>query len=186
MVGDEIYRDIRKNIIEKNLAMPGNKYTLVSPEKLDRIFMQLYSNPQLLKVIEQIIRAAGGYVSALVSSYMAFLYDVLKERGLTELGIKKEGDDFWELKLDSIIGDLEAKAQKTLPFYEVTVLGKVIEGSLPRNKKDPEKSDWCYQVDPGIDLGKVLLQPISGKLEKLPLSMFIRTALTHQIKELKY
>jgi hypothetical protein len=74
------------------------------------ISRRLYSNPQFLGFVKQVMGARGGFVSPLVQHFTAFYLRCLKEK--VHEWEKEEGVNthFWQERLASIIGQAEAQA----------------------------------------------------------------------------
>ena len=164
-------------IVDSVKAGAGSRALVPQSETIDDLYLKLYSDPQCIKLITEVIDAKGGYDSKLVSGFLSFsLRHIHRYADL--------GPTFRQERLDAILGRAEAHSTGFLPYHHITVLGYVVAGDLDVNREDPERTGRSYQVDPNIDPGSIVLREVEGRLTRAAIKGITRMALGGNIKDM--
>jgi hypothetical protein len=101
---------------------------------------------------------------------------------------EEEGLDprFHRLRIESLIGRAEARALDISEHYEAVILGVVVDGDLPINEADPQRSSSSYQVDPDGDLGGLVLREVAGLLQKAAARLRVSWSLHGNIRRIRF
>jgi len=154
----------------------------------DDLYRSLYSNPKYLELVKRTMDVKGAYASPLVSHFVSF-YARYLNRSIREYVQEEQADaGFLKERVEGILGKEAASSQHVLPVYNITILGNVLEGHLRRNKKDPEKTDRSFQVDPDIVQEKIVLKEVEDKMSRVLTKGFVWYVFgkNHRIKHIAY
>lgn len=144
----------------------------------DELRKRLYSDPQYLTLLKWVMEAEGSFASPMVTDFLTYYFERIKERVET-LSINGEFDPtFWEERLQSAIARAEATAQGAKPYRLLTLLGFVKAGEVSEEERLPHCRERVFPVDPRVDLGAVRLSHLSP-LARRGMEMLIRTCLTY-------
>jgi hypothetical protein len=171
----EIHRvltEAMRAICTQQIAPTGGRgAALLRREFAADLERRLYRDPRYVRLVQWVMEAPGAIVSPLVRDFLKFCYRGLRRR-VEELASLGEFDAmFWRERFRSLLGHVEADVLRTLPCYEVTVLGHVCEGELPVHAAGPGRTARTYRVNPNVDLRRVLLDPVKSKRERLALRL---------------
>jgi hypothetical protein len=159
---------------------------LLRREFADDLEGRLYRDPRYVRLVQWVMEAPGAIASPLVRDFLKFCYRGIGRR-IEELSARGEFDAmFWRERLQSLLGRIESEALKTLPCYEVTVLGHVGASDPPIHAADPGTTGKTYRVAPDVDLRGTVLARVESKRERFALHMMVTTHLHGTVTAVKY
>lgn len=151
---------------------------------------QLYRNEKLVRLVDDVMHARGGYVCPLVRHFVGHYLRCLKERG-AELG----RDDpvaarHWPERLASALGQAEADATGAVPRHELVVVGRVVDGELEEAAAtgggNRVRGRRAYAVDPASVETGLLLAEEPSLLQRLRIRAFARRHFQGRVERVRF
>jgi hypothetical protein len=160
----------------------GRRALAVRRKTEEHLYESLYTDARFLRFVQWVMDAGGGLVSPVVRGFLRFYFRALLEK-MDETGIEPA---FRREALNAALGQAEAEVSKTLPYFDLTVLGRVIEGEVPVDRDDPQHTGHSFRVAPGFHPGGVVLRELAGRPERLLLRTLITSHFRPNIKRLRF
>jgi hypothetical protein len=148
----------------------------------EQLYESLYTDARFLRFVQWVMEAGGSLVSPVVRGFLRFYYRALLER-MDEAGADPV---FRREALDAALGQAEAEVSKTLPYFDLTVLGRVVEGDVPIDRDDPQHTGHSFRVAPGFHPGDVVVRELASRPERLLLRTLIASHFRPNIKRLRF
>jgi hypothetical protein len=132
----------------------------------DDLYRKLYTNRKYLNFIRQVMNARGSYISPVVRDFLAF-YAKSLNRKLNQHAEKENVDpDIVRMKLEGLFGTVKGRSHHFLNYHDLTILGRVPAGSLPKDEADPDMTETSYKVDPELAPDSLEIREIEGRLQR--------------------
>ena len=167
-------------------TLPTDRAIALRKDLRSELRGRLYRDPVYLRFVQWVMEAAGGFVSPVVRGFVRFYYQQLAER-VNEVSRRGEFDpQFWQERLQAVVGKEEAEVSRTHPYWDITVLGRVHQGELPIRHFSPDDGRRSYEMDADLDPARVTLGEVEGRLERTEVWLRVTFAFEGNVECLRF
>ena len=178
-----------KNQIRESLQTGATRHALTLHTDIeDGIYAKLYSNLDYLAFVKRVLDAKGEYVSPVVRNFISFYLKCLEKKIQVHAQNTNTDSHVLRKKLETLLGNEKGAGHYTLNYHDVTLIGHLIGGELPRDERDPDSSHSSYKVDPDVDTGPLFFQEVEGTIPRFLIQKFAEHTFSvhHNIRSIQY
>ncbi len=180
---------VLKEQMRKSLSFYHSSEALASHSDFEfEVYKRLYSKSNYLAFVRRLLDVPGGYISPVVRDFLSFYAKCLNKK-LKLFAQESDTDvDILRKRVEGILGREKGSSHFFLNYHELTILGYVIGSRLPRDRDDPDSTDYSFKVDSSIDLGTTEIREIEDTPGRFLMRKFVEYSFNthHNVEKVQF
>lgn len=192
----QIHATIKTQVRETLRAMYKNASAIAEPGDLESLYntysfdiaARLYTNPRYLGFVRRLINANGSYASPVVRDFLKFYARCFNIKFAEHLRQSNDDPDISRQRLESALGQEKIGPHHYLDYYDLTILGRVVQGDLERDPDDPDQTSHRFKLHHAVTPQNLRLCEIRDPIQRFMIRKFVEHTFNthHNIKNIHY